>query len=93
MNPVDVLNMKVTLTILIDLMWKDPRLSMESLNFAETLNIIQDKEAMWRPQLVFTEKGGSEVENLKQWEQFRVVMQSKPLRDDITRVREGNCLV
>lgn len=40
LQPVDILNMKLELTIKITLVWRDPRVDMESLNYDDNLNVI-----------------------------------------------------
>lgn len=42
MQPVDILNLKLHLTLTITLVWKDPRVNMESLNYDDKLNKIVD---------------------------------------------------
>ncbi|KAK4291768.1 hypothetical protein Pmani_035423 [Petrolisthes manimaculis] len=88
MQPIDAGNMKMTLDLTIELIWRDPRLDMESLNYADTLNVIHDSHTIWRPELLFQDLTGTEAENRLQWETFVAVMESGPDPDDITRVRE-----
>ncbi|XP_042237656.1 uncharacterized protein LOC121876535 [Homarus americanus] len=88
MQPIDTRNMKLTFDLSLDLIWRDPRLDMESLNYAETLNVIHDEENIWRPEIIFQDVTGTEAETKLQWETFVAVMQSGPDPDDITRVRE-----
>ncbi|XP_045611201.2 LOW QUALITY PROTEIN: uncharacterized protein [Procambarus clarkii] len=88
LQPIDTANMKLTLDLSIELMWRDPRLKMESLNLAETLNVIYDEENIWRPELLFQDVTWTEAETRLQWETFVVVMESGAEPDDITRVRE-----
>ena len=88
MQPLDTNNMKITIDIRLILRWWDPRLDMESLNYADTLNFIHE-ENIWRPELLFQDVMGTEAVNELQWETFVAVMESMPLPDDITRVREG----
>ncbi|KAK7085404.1 hypothetical protein SK128_011916, partial [Halocaridina rubra] len=88
LQPIDTLNMKISFDINVTLMWKDPRLDMLSLNYAETLNVIQDGNAIWQPEFLFEDFTGSEADVIKRWQTFVAVMQSGPLPDDITRVKE-----
>ncbi|XP_063871034.1 uncharacterized protein LOC135106185 [Scylla paramamosain] len=87
MQPLDTNNMKTTVDIRLTLSWRDPRLDMESLNYADTLNVIHE-ENIWRPDLLFQDVMGTEAMSKLQWETFVSVMESTPLPDDITRVRE-----
>ncbi|XP_071523164.1 LOW QUALITY PROTEIN: uncharacterized protein [Panulirus ornatus] len=88
MQPIDTLNMKMTLVLKVVLMWRDPRLQMESLNYIESWNVIHDQETIWRPELLFQDVTGTKAETKLQWETFTAVMESSPYPDDITRVRE-----
>ncbi|MPC50328.1 hypothetical protein E2C01_044156 [Portunus trituberculatus] len=88
MQPLDTNNMKITIDIRLILRWWDPRLDMESLNYADSLNFIHEDD-IWRPDLLFQDVVGTEAVTVLQWETFVAVMESKPLPDDITRVREG----
>lgn len=88
MQPLDTLKMKLTADLSLTLRWKDPRLDMESLNYAETLNVIHE-DNIWRPALLFQDVTGTEADTKLQWETFMAVMESGPEPDDITRVREG----
>lgn len=87
-QPINTKDMKLIMDLSVSLMWQDPRLDMESLNYAETLNVIHD-ENIWRPELLFQDMTGTKADTRLQWETFVVVMQSGPDPDDITRVREG----
>ncbi|CAL4175541.1 unnamed protein product, partial [Meganyctiphanes norvegica] len=88
LQPIDLHGMKVTLDATLNLKWRDPRLDMESLNYAETLNVIHDESQIWRPILVFEDATGSEADGERHWENFVAVMESSPLPDDINNVRE-----
>ena len=44
LQPVDTLNMNIELAMKITLVWRDPRVNMESLNYDENLNVILDSE-------------------------------------------------
>lgn len=88
MQPLDTLGMKLTLDMSLIMHWRDPRLDMESLNYAETLNVIHE-DNIWRPMLLFQDLTGTEAETKLQWETFVAVLESQPEPDDITRVREG----
>ena len=87
-QPLDTQDMKLTIDLSLTLRWRDPRLDMESLNYAETLNVIHE-ENIWRPELLFQDLTGTEANTRLQWETFVVVMESGPEPDDITRFREG----
>ncbi|KAF2363426.1 Low-density lipoprotein (LDL) receptor class A repeat [Trinorchestia longiramus] len=87
LQPVDTMNMFLTLTLIITLVWKDPRVNMESLNYDENLNVIRSDE-LWQPNLLFEDEYHSEATLELLTSNFQVVMESEPLADDITRVRE-----
>ena len=44
---------------------------------------------LWQPNLLFEDQYQSEARNERLWSDFLVIMESGPLADDITRVREG----
>lgn len=88
-QPLDTLSMKMTLDLTLTLKWRDPRLDMESLNYAETLNVIHDDELIWRPEVIFEDWTMTEADTKLHWQTFVAVMESGPLPDDVTRVREG----
>ncbi|XP_042864267.1 glycine receptor subunit beta-like [Penaeus japonicus] len=87
-QPLDTLSMKMTLDLTLTLKWRDPRLDMESLNYAETLNVIHDDELIWRPEVIFEDSTMTEADTRLHWQTFVAVMESGPLPDDVTRVRE-----
>ncbi|KAG0726657.1 Gamma-aminobutyric acid receptor subunit gamma-4 [Chionoecetes opilio] len=87
MQPLDTLNMKLSVYLSLTMRWRDPRLDMESLNYAETLNVIHE-DNIWRPELLFQDTTGTEAETKKQWETFVAVMESGPEPDDISRFKE-----
>lgn len=55
------------------------------VKFIYTLFLLQ----LWRPNLLFEDQYHSEAESVVQWTEFSVIMESGPLADDISRVREG----
>ncbi|XP_068246228.1 uncharacterized protein [Palaemon carinicauda] len=87
-QPIDTLRMKMTLDANVTLMWRDNRLDMLSLNYAETLNVVRRGEQIWQPDFLFEDYTGSEADTILRWQTFVAVMQSGPLPDDVTRVRE-----
>ena len=42
LQPLDTLNMNLELSLTITLVWRDPRVNMESLNYDDNLNNILD---------------------------------------------------
>lgn len=92
MQPLDTLRMMLTIDLSIIMHWRDPRLDMESLNYADTLNVIHE-ENIWRPRILFQDLTGTEADTTMQWETFVAVLESMPDPDDITRVREGEVTI
>ncbi|KAK7072231.1 hypothetical protein SK128_020363 [Halocaridina rubra] len=88
MQPINTLSMQIFFDINVTLMWKDTRFDMLSLNMAETLNVIQNGKSIWQPEFLFEDYTGSQADTIKRWESFVAVLQSGPLADDITRVKE-----
>lgn len=91
-QPIDTLGMKMTFDANVTLMWRDNRLDMLSLNYAETLNVIRSGERIWQPDFLFEDYTGSEADTILRWQTFVAVMHSGPLPDDVTRVKEGEFL-
>ncbi|XP_066957582.1 uncharacterized protein [Macrobrachium rosenbergii] len=87
-QPIDTLGMKMTFDANVTLMWRDNRLDMLSLNYAETLNVIRSGERIWQPDFLFEDYTGSEADTILRWQTFVAVMHSGPLPDDVTRVKE-----
>ena len=89
MQPIDNIALKVHITIVIIMKWKDPRINMESLNYKDTMNVIHNGDEIWQPELIFEDIYGSEADSTVLWQTFNAVMQSGPLDDDIFNVKEG----
>ena len=88
-QPVEILNMKLKIEVLMTLKWRDPRIDMESLNYADSMNVIHVGDSIWQPSYQMEDASGSETKNTLHWETFSAVMESGPLDDDITRSKEG----
>lgn len=58
-----------------------------------TINLVSYFRQLWQPNLLFEDQFQSEAQNTRQWSELSVLMQSDPLEDDITRVREGDTLM
>ncbi|KAL7634845.1 UNVERIFIED_CONTAM: hypothetical protein RMT77_015222 [Armadillidium vulgare] len=76
--------------ILITLQWRDSRLSMESLNLNEDMNIVTNWENIWVPSYVMEDESNSEVESELNWQSFVVVRESDSEPDDLTSLTEDD---
>ncbi|XP_053626447.2 uncharacterized protein [Cherax quadricarinatus] len=89
-QPIDTVNMKLTIDLSVDLVWQDPRLSMKSINSAETRNVIQEGDKIWKPELLFQDVTGTEACITSHWQIFVAVKESEPNPDNKSMVTEDD---
>ncbi|XP_066946136.1 uncharacterized protein [Macrobrachium rosenbergii] len=88
MRKVDLSNFQFTCELEIQLRWTDGRLKYHHLNYAETLNIVDEKDMPWIPMLEFLGDGDTTSSVTEQRKSLRVRRLSDPLPDNDENIFE-----
>ncbi|XP_059081415.1 uncharacterized protein LOC131879190 [Tigriopus californicus] len=88
---IDTVNLKFTSDFILNLRWKDSRITFQDLNAASLLNLLgkDDILRVWTPQLVFSNALGPYTTIVDTKTSMLIVMEDEPLLEDMTQAVES----